>query len=64
MKQFECDDCGPMDEYVGCTIEKCESGGIKFLQRVLLQSYWDEFDIKGLKKFNTPATPGTSSRSQ
>jgi hypothetical protein len=58
-KQFECDDCGPMVEYVGCTIEKCKSGGIKFLQKVLLQSYRDEFDIKDLKKFNTPATPGT-----
>ena len=46
-------------EYVECTIEECKSGGIKFLQKVLLQSYDDEFDIKGLKKFNTPATPGT-----
>ncbi len=26
---------------------------------MLLQSYRDEFDIKDLKKFNTPATPGT-----
>ncbi len=24
-----------------------------------MQSYRDEFDIKDLKKFNTPATPGT-----
>jgi len=59
MQQFECDDCGPMNEYIGCTIENCQSGGIKFLQKVLLQSYNDEFDIKELKKFNTPATPGT-----
>jgi hypothetical protein len=48
-----------MVEYVGCMIEKCKSGGIKFLQKVLLQSYRGEFDIKDLKKFNTPATPGT-----
>jgi hypothetical protein len=41
------------------TIEKCKSGGITFLQKVLLQSYRDEFDIKDLKKFNTLATPGT-----
>ncbi len=54
MKQFECNDCGPMNEYMGCTIEKCKSGGIKFLQKVLLQSYRDEFDI-----IYTPATPGT-----
>jgi hypothetical protein len=58
-KQFECNDCGPMVHYVGCTIEKCKSGGIKFLQKVLLQSYRNEFDIKDLKKFNTLATPGT-----
>jgi hypothetical protein len=48
-----------MVEYVGCTIKKCKSGGIKFLQKVLLQSYRDEFDINDLKKFNTLATPGT-----
>ena len=45
MNQFECKDCGPMDEYVGCTIEKLETGGVKFQQKVLLQSYRDEFDI-------------------
>ncbi len=50
MQQFECDNCSPMNEYVGCTIEKCKSGGIKLLQKVLLQSYKDEFDIKGLKE--------------
>jgi hypothetical protein len=59
MKQFECDNCGPMNEYCGCMIEKCKSGGIKFLQKVLLQSFRDEFCIKDLKKFYTPATPGT-----
>ncbi len=59
MNQFECDDCGKMDEYVRCTIEKLESGGIKFLQKVLVQSFNDEFDIEGLKKVNTPATQGT-----
>jgi hypothetical protein len=59
MQQFECDNCGPMDEYVGCTLEKCKSGGIKFHQKALLQSYDDEFNIKDLKKFNSPATPGT-----
>jgi hypothetical protein len=37
-KQFECDDCRTMVKYVECTIEKCKSGGIKFLQKMLLQS--------------------------
>ncbi len=58
MKHFDCDDCGKIDKYIGCTIKKLESGGIKFLQKVLVQSFNDEFDIKSLKKFNTPATPG------
>jgi hypothetical protein len=30
MNQFECKDCRPMDEYVGCTIEKLKTGGVKF----------------------------------
>jgi hypothetical protein len=59
MNQFECKDCRPMAEYVGCTIEKLETGGIKFRQKVLLQSYRDEFDIGKLKKFNTLAAPRT-----
>jgi hypothetical protein len=59
MKQFDCDDCGKMDEYIGCTIKKLESGGIEFPQKVQLQSFKDEFDIKSLKKFDTLATPGT-----
>ncbi len=40
-------------------VEKLESGGIKFLQKILLQSFKDKFDIEELKKFNSPATPGT-----
>jgi hypothetical protein len=48
-----------MDEYVGCMIEKLETGEIKFRQKVLLQSYWDEFDIGSMKKFITLAVPGT-----
>jgi hypothetical protein len=48
-----------MEEYVVCTIEKHRTGGVKFQQKVLLQSYRDEFDILNLKKFNTPAAPGT-----
>ncbi len=39
-----------MDQFkYKCTIEKLELGGIKFRQKVLLQSYRDEFDIESLK---------------
>ena len=54
MNQFKCKDCGPMNEYVGFTIETLKTGGVKFQQKVLLQSYRDEFDILKMKKFNTP----------
>ncbi len=60
MNQFECKDYGPMDEYMGVTIEMLETGGIKSWQKVLLQSYRDEFNIGSMKKFNTRATPGSA----
>ena len=62
MNQFKCEDCGTMDEYVGCTIERLETGEIKLRQKVLLQRYRDEFDIGSLKMFNTLATPGNCSQ--
>ncbi len=40
-------------------IEKLKTGGVRFGQKALLQSYRDEFDILNLKKFNTPAAPET-----
>jgi hypothetical protein len=52
MNQFKC-------EYMGCMIEKLALGGIKFWQKVLLLSYRDDFEIKSVKKFNTPAASGT-----
>jgi hypothetical protein len=30
MDQFECKDCGPIDEYIGCMIEKLKTGEVKF----------------------------------
>ena len=31
MNQFECEDCRPIDEYVGCTIDKLKTGEINKL---------------------------------
>jgi hypothetical protein len=59
MNHFDCEDCGRMGKYVGCTIQKLETGGIKFLQKVLVQSFSDEFDTGNIRKFNTPVIPGT-----
>ncbi len=58
MKQFECDDCGQLEEYVGNKIDYVGSDTIRFIQTVLLQSYSDEFNQKE-KCHNTPAIPGT-----
>jgi hypothetical protein len=58
MKQFECDDCGNLKEYIGNKIEYVGDDTIQFVQMVLLQSNINEFKL-GKKCCNTPATPGT-----
>ena len=57
MKRFECEDCGEMQEYIGCKIVR-KGNELKFTQLVLLQSFDDEFDLPK-RKFNTPAVAGT-----
>jgi hypothetical protein len=57
MKQFQCDDCGELQEYVGCKIER-KGNQLKFTQPVLLQSYNDEFKLPN-RATQTPAIPGT-----
>ncbi len=58
MKQFKCNDCGRLEEYIGNKIENVGDDATQFVQMVLLQSYSNEFKL-GKKCFNTPATPGT-----
>ena len=57
MRRFECDDCGEMQEYVGCKIVR-EGRELKFTQPVLLQSFADEFELPK-RSFSTPAPAGT-----
>ena len=56
MSRFECEDCGELDEYVGCRITKLK-GAIKFTQDVLIQSFVDEFELSS-RKYATPAKSG------
>ena len=56
MKEFECDDCGELNEYVGNKIERVGEDAIRFVQSVLVQSFEDEFDL-GKRCYNTPAQP-------
>ena len=58
MTQFECDDCGRLEEYVGNKIDYIGDDAIRFTQNVLMQSYSDEFELPR-KGYNTPAQPGT-----
>jgi hypothetical protein len=59
MKQFNCDEIGNMNEYVGCKIDRnFEDGMIKFTQPVMLQSFHDEFEMPEGKAASTPAAPG------
>ena len=59
MKQFECDDVGPLKEYVGNAIEYMANWGLKFTQPVLTQSYIDEFDINTDNVWKTPTEAGS-----
>jgi hypothetical protein len=44
LKRFECDNVGPVEEYVGCKILKDETeGSITFTQPVMIQSFKGEF---------------------
>jgi hypothetical protein len=58
MQQFDCDDCGHLEEYVGNKIEYVGDDTIQFVQTVLMQSYSNEF-LLGKRCYKTPAQPGT-----
>jgi hypothetical protein len=57
MSLFECEDIGPMEEYVRSKV-KINGGTMKFKQPVLLQSFVDEFGVDAKIKVNLPAVPG------
>jgi hypothetical protein len=60
MAQFDCDEIGNMDEYVGCKVDRdWENNSIRLTQPVMIQSFRDEFPLclEG-RAPNTPAVPG------
>ena len=57
MDRFPCEDCGELDEYVGCKITRTDTS-LKFTQPVLLQSFTDVFDLPNTN-YNTPAAAGS-----
>ncbi len=58
MKQFECNDCGRLEEYVGNKIDYIGKDAIQFTQNMLMQSYSNKFELPK-RSYNTPAQPGT-----
>ncbi len=57
MQKFDCKDCGDLEEYVGCRIERT-ANSLKFTQPVLIQSYSDKFEMP-TRIYKTPAQVGS-----
>jgi hypothetical protein len=59
-KRFDYDEVGELKEYAGCKVDhNKDEGWIKLTQPVLMQSYFDKFDLPGGETPRTPATPGS-----
>ena len=58
---IECDDSGPLTDYIGNNIKfNCDEGWVRLTQPVLLQSFKDEFTFSEPNKCpKTPAVPGS-----
>jgi hypothetical protein len=57
-KQFECDDVGPLREYLGCKVDyDTVKQVIRLTQPVFLQSLSDEYELYEGETPTTPATP-------
>ncbi|KAL7563155.1 hypothetical protein ACA910_014434 [Epithemia clementina (nom. ined.)] len=57
-EQFECDDCGQLNEYIGCKVDlNRQQRFIKLTQPVLIRSFNDEFELPN-EAHSTPSTPG------
>jgi hypothetical protein len=59
MQLFECDDVGPMEEYVGNKIDIREKT-MKLTQPVLLQSFVDEFNGRPARCRSSISSPSLS----
>jgi hypothetical protein len=59
MKRFDCDEVGPMKEYVGCKVDINEADrSLTLTQPILLQSLEDEFELPEGANPRTPAVAG------
>ena len=58
---IDCDDIGPLMDYIGYKIEfNCDEHWVRLTQPVLLQSFKDEFTFSEPNRYpKTPAIPGS-----
>ncbi|KAL7574402.1 hypothetical protein ACA910_008497 [Epithemia clementina (nom. ined.)] len=57
-EQFEYDDCGELNKYIGCKVDlNRQQRYIKLTQPVLIRSFNDEFELPN-EAHSTPSTPG------
>jgi hypothetical protein len=57
MERFDFNDCGDIEEYVGCKIVRTKNL-LKFTQPVLMQSYNDKFKLPKMS-YKTPVPTGS-----
>ncbi|KAL7566370.1 hypothetical protein ACA910_011113 [Epithemia clementina (nom. ined.)] len=57
-EQFDCNDCGELNEYIGCKVDiHRRKHFIKLTQPVLIRSFNDKFQLPK-DTHNTPSPPG------
>jgi hypothetical protein len=56
MERFDCEDCGDIEEYVGCNMVRTKNL-MKFTQPGLMQGHNDKFELPK-KSYRTPAPAG------
>ncbi len=61
IERFDCKDCGDIEEYVGCKVERTKNL-LKFTQLVLMQSYNDKFELPKKSYKTSSGRIGISSR--
>ncbi len=58
MQRSNCKDCGDLEEYLGCKIERTVNSFKFFTQPVLIQSYGKQFELP-TRIYKTPAQAGS-----
>ena len=63
MKKLDCEDCGELNECVGCKIER-KGDALKLTQPVLVKSLKDEFELHDKTSDTLPVSAGVELTSE